>query len=377
MLQWLWKTTLSLLLLTSTSTALNDIGPGQLKEAIGTGKKAFVKFYAPWCGHCKALAPSWEELSGNFPGEIFKMDCDREPEVCEEHGATSLPTLKLFNVIDGPKYFDGDRNLAAITAFFVEAKESVSSEDGEGGDDSGNAEQNNAVEEAPKPDPITGLPDTRMPERDSNGVKPHNEAWSRELLGADLSHPWLGAERVKAAKLPPMQKIDALATAIDTNSNGYLSNMELERYMLRVAKLRIVQRIKENLYEWEKKVDQAYKAGDKNKDELMSLEEMFNLNHDADNHRPVKETFAYADINADKWLNKEEFLLFTRAHYEDEHDHSDMRFVERGAMEILHLADANQDGRLTRQEMMEHFSSFVQAGGGRSAGKRGGVHKEL
>ena len=41
-------------------------------------KPWFIKFYAPWCGHCKALAPAWEKMYKEQAGEINfgKVNCD-------------------------------------------------------------------------------------------------------------------------------------------------------------------------------------------------------------------------------------------------------------------------------------------------------------
>jgi len=71
-----------------------------------TTGKWFVKFYAPWCGHCKRLAPIWNELSTEvadvdnaekYPGfNIAKLDCTSNLAVCERFGVTGYPSLKLF-----------------------------------------------------------------------------------------------------------------------------------------------------------------------------------------------------------------------------------------------------------------------------------------
>ena len=48
----------------SAPLVLND---GNFKqEVLQSGKNAFVKFYAPWCGHCKAAAPAWNELGAKY-----------------------------------------------------------------------------------------------------------------------------------------------------------------------------------------------------------------------------------------------------------------------------------------------------------------------
>lgn len=50
--------------------------------------KHFVKFYAPWCFHCKNLAPTWEELAKSLEHEesvsIAKIDCTEYRSICQD-----------------------------------------------------------------------------------------------------------------------------------------------------------------------------------------------------------------------------------------------------------------------------------------------------
>ena len=58
----------------------------------------FVKFYAPWCGHCKGLAPIWEEIASELKSEmtVAKVDCTSERSTCKRFGVRGYPTLILF-----------------------------------------------------------------------------------------------------------------------------------------------------------------------------------------------------------------------------------------------------------------------------------------
>mmetsp|Transcript_56079 Transcript_56079/g.177696 ORF Transcript_56079/g.177696 Transcript_56079/m.177696 type:complete len:263 (+) Transcript_56079:209-997(+) len=88
-----------------------------------TGQTAgiwFVKFHAPWCGHCAKLGPTWAELADDLQGEvaIAAVDCDAHKEIQKRFGflVEGFPTLILFRDRGAYKY-NGPRTKEALVDF--------------------------------------------------------------------------------------------------------------------------------------------------------------------------------------------------------------------------------------------------------------------
>jgi len=101
-------------------------------KTINENDFVFVEFYAPWCGHCKKLAPEYEKLASDLkkagsPVVIAKLDATEHAAPASTYGVKGYPTLIFFKNGNQIKY-EGDRTPAAMAAFISKKSGPASTE---------------------------------------------------------------------------------------------------------------------------------------------------------------------------------------------------------------------------------------------------------
>lgn len=93
-------------------------------------KEVFIEFYAPWCGHCKQLAPIWDKLGEKYKdhADIVIAKMDSTANEVEQVKISSFPTLKYFKKGDNKIVdYTGGRTLDDLVKFLESGGENQAS----------------------------------------------------------------------------------------------------------------------------------------------------------------------------------------------------------------------------------------------------------
>merc|ERR1712039_1045515 len=93
-------------------------------DAAVAGKTVFVKFFAPWCGHCKRMKPDWDKLMAEFKDSksalVADVDCTAGGKpLCDSNGVRGFPTLK-YGDPNNLEDYKGGRDFDSLKKFAEE-----------------------------------------------------------------------------------------------------------------------------------------------------------------------------------------------------------------------------------------------------------------
>jgi protein disulfide-isomerase A1 len=95
--------------------AVVELTQDNFHNYINKEKLMLVEFYAPWCGHCKRLAPEYSKAARELEGvvKLAKVDCTAHEGICSQYEVRGYPTMKIFrNKV--PQDYMGERSASAI-----------------------------------------------------------------------------------------------------------------------------------------------------------------------------------------------------------------------------------------------------------------------
>ncbi|KAK3695347.1 protein disulfide-isomerase precursor [Podospora appendiculata] len=106
----------------ATASDVQQLKKDEFDAFVKANDIVLAEFYAPWCGHCKALAPEYEEAATSLKEKdikLVKVDCTEEADLCQQYGVEGYPTLKVFRGPENISAYKGQRKAAAITSYMI------------------------------------------------------------------------------------------------------------------------------------------------------------------------------------------------------------------------------------------------------------------
>ena len=99
----------------ASESRVRDLTSEDFSAAVGRSQHVLVQFYAPWCGHCRAIAGDYEWLAELYADAedtlIVKVDADRQKMLANAHEIAGYPTIKFFpkGASTASDVYNGDR----------------------------------------------------------------------------------------------------------------------------------------------------------------------------------------------------------------------------------------------------------------------------
>ncbi|GAB4859390.1 Protein disulfide-isomerase 2-3 [Ancistrocladus abbreviatus] len=111
----------------SEASASVELNAHNFDELVLKSKELWiVEFFAPWCGHCKKLAPEWKKAASNLKGSVKlgHVNCDEEKSLMGRFSVQGFPTILVFGADkDSPFPYEGARTASAIESFALQQLE--------------------------------------------------------------------------------------------------------------------------------------------------------------------------------------------------------------------------------------------------------------
>ncbi|KAL5205842.1 hypothetical protein ABZP36_034051 [Zizania latifolia] len=107
----------------SPGSPVLQLNPDNFKsKVLNSNGVVLVEFFAPWCGHCQQLTPTWEKAAGVLKGvaTVAALDADAHKELAQEYGIRGFPTIKVFVPGKAPVDYQGARDVKPIVEFALQ-----------------------------------------------------------------------------------------------------------------------------------------------------------------------------------------------------------------------------------------------------------------
>jgi len=111
-----------LLAAVALASDVHELKKDTFKSFVEENDLVLAEFFAPWCGHCKALAPEYEIAATTLKEKniaLAKVDCTEEQDLCQQYGVEGYPTLKVFRGPDSITPYSGQRKADAIISYMT------------------------------------------------------------------------------------------------------------------------------------------------------------------------------------------------------------------------------------------------------------------